>query len=717
MNEKLKYALEYSKLGWHVILLHSINDGACTCARGKACAAKGKHPIFKGWSDNATTSEEAITSRWTKNPNANIGIATGKKSGILVLDIDPRHDGDKTLNKLERQYGTLPQTVTALTGGGGQHRIFKYPTGIKVPNKVNFAQGLDTRSDGGMIVAAPSIHSSGNQYMWLEGHSPFDIEPAEAPAWLINLMVGKKSVQLSSVKPVPEGNRNNHLTSLAGTLRRKGMSEEGIIAALLAENRTNCEPPLEEKEVLTIAKSISRYEPHSQNIKVHYNKTDSGNTERFRDQYRDMVKYSHTLDKWYIWNGKYWEDDERGRITELALKTIRSIVDEANSVTDEDARRELIKHSLKSENISRLKAMLSIASDLNGLTIKPEELDADIWKLNCKNGVLDLKTGELLPHDKKYLMTKICNASYDEKASAPTWLEFLNTITNGSKELMRYLQKAIGCCLTGDVSEQSLFILYGTGSNGKSTFIRAVTDLLGNEYAQYTQSKTLMEKKNDTQSNDLACLRGARLVAALELDENQRLSEGFVKSLTGGDKVKARFLYSEYFIFMPQFKIFLSCNHKPIIKDTTHSFWRRVKLIPFAYTVPEDKKDKQLPEKLSKELDGILTWAVEGCMLWQKEGLTVPSEVKAATEGYRDDMDTFSQFLGESCDFAPEARVANKDLRVVYEQWCRANGEYPVGQKVFSSRLIERGFANKRSGTNGSREWQGIKLKADIEPL
>lgn len=176
-------------------------------------------------------------------------------------------------------------------------------------------------------------------------------------------------------------------------------------------------------------------------------------------------------------------------------------------------------------------------------------------------------------------------------------------------------------------------------------------------------------------------------------------------------------MYSEYFTFMPQFKIFLSCNHKPIIKDTTHSFWRRVKLIPFAYTVPEDKKDKQLPEKLSKELDGILTWAVEGCMLWQKEGLTVPSEVKAATEGYRDDMDTFSQFLGESCDFAPEARVANKDLRVVYEQWCRANGEYPVGQKVFSSRLIERGFANKRSGANGSREWQGIKLKSDIEPL
>ena len=225
MNEKLKYALEYSKLGWHVIPLHSISNGACTCARGKACAAKGKHPLFKGWSDNAATSEEDITSRWTKNPNANIGIATGNKSGILVLDVDPRHEGDKTLKELERQYGILPQTVTALTGGGGQHRIFKYPTGIKVPNKANFAQGLDTRSDGGLIVAAPSIHSSGNQYMWMEGHSPFDIEPAEAPVWLINLMIGKQPVKLSSVKPVPEGNRNNHLTSLAGTLRRKGMSE------------------------------------------------------------------------------------------------------------------------------------------------------------------------------------------------------------------------------------------------------------------------------------------------------------------------------------------------------------------------------------------------------------------------------------------------------------------------------------------------------------
>lgn len=279
---------------------------------------------------------------------------------------------------------------------------------------------------------------------------------------------------------------------------------------------------------------------------------------------------------------------------------------------------------------------------------------------------------------------------------------------------MRYLQKAIGCCLTGDVSEQSLFILYGTGSNGKSTFIRAITELLGNEYAQYTQSKTLMDKKNDTQSNDIACLKGARLVAALELNENQRLSEGFVKSLTGGDKVKARFLYSEYFTFMPQFKIFLSCNHKPIIKDTTHSFWRRVKLIPFTFTVPEDKKDKQLPEKLAKELDGILAWAVEGCLLWKKEGLTVPNEVKNATDKYRDDMDTFSQFLNESCEESEIDKISNKELRAIYEQWCRDNGEYAVGQKVFTARLLERGYRNKRSGANGSREWYGLKIKEDI---
>lgn len=362
-NDILDMALRYADIKIPVMPLHGIKeDGSCTCRNGSKCSSKGKHPIFSGWSKIATIDKAIITKWWSKYPSANIGIPTGKKSGWLVLDIDTKYDGDKTLEFYEMLYDDLPKTVTAITGSGGEHRIFKYPKGLKIPNKVNFAEGLDTRSNGGLIVATPSIHVSGNRYRWKEGYSPFDIEPVDAPKWLLDLMLGDcdKSVTSKNITnsknvkiQISEGGRNNYLTSLAGTLRRKGMSEEGIMAALLAENMESCEPPLEEREVSVIAKSISRYEPQKGYLKGNYNKTDSGNAERFRDQYSEKIKYSHTLGKWFIWNKKYWEVDQRGQITEMALRTIQSIIDEANLIADEDTRRELIKHALRSENISR----------------------------------------------------------------------------------------------------------------------------------------------------------------------------------------------------------------------------------------------------------------------------------------------------------------------------------------------------------------------------
>ena len=325
-NNILEMTLRYAEIGIPVMPLHGIKeDGSCACRNADKCSSKGKHPIFNGWHSIATTDKATVTNWWSKHPNANIGITTGEKSGWLVLDIDTKYEGDKTLETLEMLYDDLPPTVTAITGSGGEHKIFKYPTGLKIPNKVNFAKGLDTRSNGGLIVAAPSTHASWNRYKWLEGHSPFDIELTDAPKWLLDLMMGggDKARECSnltttenSAKQISEGGRNNHLTSLAGTLRTKGMGEEGILAALLAEKNANCEPPLEDREVMVKARSISRYEPQKGHLKASYNKTDSGNAERFRDQHSDKVIYFHTLGKWFVWNGKHWEVDERGRLSD-----------------------------------------------------------------------------------------------------------------------------------------------------------------------------------------------------------------------------------------------------------------------------------------------------------------------------------------------------------------------------------------------------------------
>lgn len=722
-NTMMNAALNYAKANIPVMPLHWIReDGSCSCSKGQKCGSKGKHPLYSDWYEHSTTDIEQIKQWWTKMPNANIGIPTGEKSGWLVLDVDD--GGNKTIREQETVHGKLPDTVTAITGSGGKHYVFMYPHGRNIPNKVKFAPGLDTRSTGGLIVAMPSAHISGNRYQWLGGHSPFDITLTEAPEWLLKLMeeekltlapVDKTNKAASSIsETIDEGSRNSTLTSLAGTMRARGMTEESIHAALLAENIARCNPPLDEAEIKTIAHSVSRYQPNPPQ-KKYYHRTDSGNAERLRDRFGEIIRYCPAFKRWLVYDSCYWRK-ETGELMQFAIKTARDMLTEASRIEDEATRKELVRHAMLSENAGKLKAMIDVASNLEGLIITTDNLDADIWKLNCKNGVIDLKTGKLISHKREYYMSKLCPVEFNPESHAPRWIEFLRDITGGSSELMRYLQKAVGSSLSGDTSEQALFVLYGTGANGKSTFLNTISDLLG-DYARNTPSETFMAKRVETIGNDIARLQGARLVTAIEINEGQRLSEALIKSITGGDRVTARFLYGEYFDFQPQFTPFLVVNHRPVIRDTSHSIWRRIKLIPFTVTIPEDKKDKQLQAKLREELPGILAWAVEGCLLWQKEGLKMPDEVKIATEGYREDMDTFSTFIEECCIVEEGKKVSNRGIRYTYETWCRENGDYPLGQKLFNAKMTERGFAVKRSGANGSRDWHGIGLVDEVIPL
>ena len=722
-NIMMEAAMKYAEANIPVMPLHWIReDGSCSCRKGQKCGSKGKHPLYSDWYENSTTGIEQIKKWWTKTPNANIGIPTGEKSGLLVLDVDD--GGGATLAELEATNGKLPNTVTAITGSGGKHYVFKHPQGRNIPNKVKFAPGLDTRSTGGLIVATPSVHTSGNRYQWVGEHSPFDIIPAEAPEWLLQLMEVEKSTLAPCSKPnkavssisvaIDEGSRNSTLTSLAGTMRARGMTEESIYAALLAENIARCNPPLDEAEVKTIAHSVSRYQPNLPQ-KKYYHRTDSGNAERLRDRFGEIIRYCPAFKHWLVYDGCYWRK-EKGELMQFAIKTARDMLAEASRIEDEATRKEMVRHAMLSENAGKLKAMIDVASNLEGLIIAPDDLDADIWKLNCKNGIVDLTTGKLTPHKREYYMSKICPVEFNPHSHAPRWMDFLKDITGGNSELMKYLQKAVGSSLSGDTSEQALFVLYGTGANGKSTFLNTISDLLG-DYARNTPSETFMAKRIETIGNDIARLQGARLVTAIEINEGQRLSEALIKSITGGDRITARFLYGEYFDFQPQFTPFLVVNHRPVIRDTSHSIWRHIKLIPFTVTIPEDKKDKQLPVKLREELPGILAWAVEGCLLWQKEGLVMPDEVKEATEGYREDMDTFSTFIEECCIVEESKKVSNRGIRYAYEMWCRENGDYPLGQKLFNAKMTERGFNVKRSGANGSRDWHGIGLVDEVIPL
>jgi len=281
--------------------------------------------------------------------------------------------------------------------------------------------------------------------------------------------------------------------------------------------------------------------------------------------------------------------------------------------------------------------MLEIAQSLKRFAVKADAFDQNPMLLNVLNGTFELKTGELRPHDQRDRITKICPVEYREDALCPTWLAFLDRIFNGNADLIGFVQRAIGYSLTGSTQEQCFLLLWGEGSNGKSTMLELLRDVLG-DYADNASTDALMVSSGRGTENDIAKLKGARLVTASESGEGRRLDEERVKRLTGGDTISARFLYREWFEYRPQFKLWLAVNNRPEVRGTDHAIWRRVRLIPFEVVIPDDDQDKELPAKLRAEAPGILRWAVEGCLAWQKEKLNPPKAITSATTEYRSEQ-------------------------------------------------------------------------------
>jgi len=277
---------------------------------------------------------------------------------------------------------------------------------------------------------------------------------------------------------------------------------------------------------------------------------------------------------------------------------VASLYQEAARREDQEERKRLGHFALMSENVNRVAAMIRLAQSEAGIPVQPEELDADPWLLNCDNGVIDLRTGALLPHRREYLMTCLAPVKYDPEAGSDLWEKFLWRIFNRNLNLYEFMQRALGYALTGDTREQCFFILWGSGANGKSTLLNTVREIMGT-YARHTPTETLLARNKGSEiPTDVARLDGPRFVTASEVDRGQRLAESLVKALTGRDTVAARFLYGEYFDFVPQFKLFLSTNNKPVIRGVDNAIWRRIMFIPFVVQIPEEEQDKELPEKL-----------------------------------------------------------------------------------------------------------------------
>lgn len=511
---------------------------------------------------------------------------------------------------------------------------------------------------------------------------------------------------------------HNHARNVAESLYGKAASVKVVELPLDGEG-TDASDYLDAghsaDDLRALIKDAPEWEPPADELDEprEYRCTDLGNAERFADQHGDEVAYVEEWG-WLAWDSKRWNPDNKQLVRKRASETARSIYQEASTQADPDKRSQLAKWAIKSESRAKLEAMTDLAKMF--CVQRPEQFDADEtdFLLNVENGTVDLTSGQLREHRKADRITKLAPVTYDPAANADEWRAFLDHIFAGDDELQRYLQKAIGYSLTASTREQCLFILWGSGANGKSTFVNTIMSILG-DYTVQTATDTITQTRHEGIPNDVARLAGTRFVSAIESSEGRKLNESLVKQMTGGDRISARFLHREWFDFVAKFKLFLATNHKPRIDGNEHAIWRRVKLIPFTVQIPESAQDRDLAKRLlQSEASGILNWAIEGCQMWRSEGLDEPEAVRHATAEYRREQDVLADFIADKCVVKSDAQAKTKDLYSAYQRWADEYGEKPIKSRRFGQLLGERGFESIR--TKSGRGWQGIGLATD-EPL
>lgn len=436
-----------------------------------------------------------------------------------------------------------------------------------------------------------------------------------------------------------------------------------------------------------------------------YPLSEMGNAERIIAKHGDNLFHIEKAG-WRIWDGKRWTEDYSSRIEVWASQTLRELF------KGEEQHRKWAK------TCERRNTRMNSIKDAEPMRrIKRTDFDYDPNLFNCKNGVIDTKDGKVLPHSRDFMMTQISPVEYDPFAKAPVWDAFLESIFkdefgNTDYDLIKYIQKAIGYGLTGETSEQVMFFLIGGGRNGKSTFINTIQHIMG-DYAKQTNTDTFIKKQSQSAANnDIARLHGSRFVSAVESEEGQQLSESLVKQLTGGEKISARFLQQEFFEFTPQFKIYFTSNHKPIVRGTDEGIWRRIRIIPFNVTIPKEDIDKRLTEKLTNEMPGILNWMIKGALMWRKEGLGTTKAVDVSSQEYKSEMDMIEPFLKAECFLADNAKIEAKELYKKYEQYCFEYGDFATKNRTFYRMLESKGF-KKKTGAKNRVYIQGIGLEGD----
>lgn len=700
------------KIGWPVFPVYEIERGRCACSKGAGCSAAGKHPRTMNGVKDATADLERVTAWAERWPMTNWAASP---VGGLVVDVDPRNGGFDSIG----QWGDLPATTTVLTGGAGKHLYFTLPEGIEVSNRNPWLDGVDIKTKGGYVVLPGSNHISGATYQWGDQR-----DPVVAPEALIASILEGGHRQPGSGLPstsdlldgVGLGQRDDMIFRACCRWWRQYTHHEdgGIekVTALALEMGAKCNPPFSKDEVIAKVQSAARYALDDPKFRH----TDDGNALLFVEQHARSIKFTSDSRAWFAWDGQRWMPDADLLALSKARDTARSLVDYALELeTDDQKRAAALGHAKASLSAGRINAVPSLAKSDARLHVRTNAFDTRHDLLNTLTGTVNLRTGELRPHDSQEFHSKLTAVGYDPQAVSEWWDQWVWWAMCGRADLVDFLQRSVGYAITGETSEQAVWLHNGEGANGKSTLMK----ILGGVLAEYAHSAD-PELLTGGHTTGLADLHGKRFVALSEIKDGSRVDEQRLKMLSGEDDITARFLYKDFFTFRSTATIFWAMNHLPKIADDTYGMWRRIFVVPWDATVPRDQMVKGLADWVIKAHGAaVLRWAVDGAVKWYDSGLTVPDDVLLKTKEFKDREDGLGRFIEDMLIKDEEAWLPVSSLTSAYDMWCNAEGimgKEKLGSTTLKERVESRlGIKRKRKTVEGTKGYgyEGYRVAID----